>query len=135
MAIYLDFEENIKNIEDEIIVAKTRADEYAVTVLAKKLEEEIVEIAEKEIPDLIIMDIAMPIMDGIESTHVIRNYEKEQMKKDPASAKPPVKIIAVTAHVIMTDREKCLSAGMDEYLAKPYRPKELSDVIDSLAIQ
>jgi signal transduction histidine kinase/CheY-like chemotaxis protein len=84
--------------------------------------------------DLIIMDIAMPIMDGLEATRVIRNYEKEQKEKDPSNARPPIKIIAVTAHVIMTDREKCLSAGMDEYLAKPYRPKELTDVIDLLEI-
>ncbi|MCX6286021.1 MAG: ATP-binding protein [Bacteroidetes bacterium] len=85
--------------------------------------------------DLIIMDIAMPIMDGLESTHVIRNYEKEQKEKDPVNAKLPIKIIAVTAHVIMTDRDKCLAAGMDEYLAKPYRPKELTDVIDLLEIE
>ncbi|MEI7490912.1 MAG: response regulator [Bacteroidota bacterium] len=84
--------------------------------------------------DLIIMDIAMPIMDGLESTHIIRNFEKEQREKDPVNARPPIKIIAVTAHVIMTDREKCISAGMDEYLAKPYRPKELTDVIDTLDI-
>ncbi len=84
--------------------------------------------------DLIIMDIAMPIMDGIESTRVIRNYEKEMREKDPSYTYPPIKIIAVTAHVMMTDREKCLASGMDEYLAKPYRPKELTDVIDSLEI-
>jgi|CryBogDrversion2_1035201.scaffolds.fasta_scaffold00022_9 signal transduction histidine kinase/CheY-like chemotaxis protein len=84
--------------------------------------------------DLIIMDIAMPIMDGLESTRVIRKYEQEQSEKDPTYSKPPIKIIAVTAHVIMTDREKCISAGMNEYLAKPYRPKELTDVIDLLEI-
>jgi len=84
--------------------------------------------------DLIIMDIAMPIMDGLESTRVIRKYEQEQSEKDPTYSKPPIKIIAVTAHVIMTDREKCILAGMNEYLAKPYRPKELTDVIDLLEI-
>jgi len=84
--------------------------------------------------DLIIMDIAMPIMDGIEATHMIRNYERDQKIKNPEYSNPPIKIIAVTAHVIMTDREKCLAAGMDEYLAKPYRPKELTDVIDLLEI-
>ena len=84
--------------------------------------------------DLIIMDIAMPIMDGIESTRVIRNYEKEKREKDSTYTYPPIKIIAVTAHVMMTDREKCLVSGMDEYLAKPYRPKDLTDVIDSLEI-
>lgn len=85
--------------------------------------------------DLILMDIAMPIMDGIESTRIIRDYEKEKLEKDPTYNTPPIRIIAVTAHVMMTDREKCLASGMDEYLAKPYRPKDLTDVIDSLEIE
>ena len=76
----------------------------------------------------------MPIMDGIESTHVIRKYEKELREKDPSLKTPPVRIIAVTAYVIMADREKCLAAGMDEYLAKPFRPKELTEIIDQLEI-
>jgi signal transduction histidine kinase/CheY-like chemotaxis protein len=84
--------------------------------------------------DLIIMDIAMPIMDGIESTEVIRNYERQLRESDPQNQRIPVKIIAVTAHVIMTDRDKCIQAGMNEYLAKPYRPKELMEVIDKLEI-
>jgi CheY-like chemotaxis protein len=45
-----------------------------------------------------------------------------------------VKIVAITAHVMVTDRDKCISAGMDEYLAKPYRPQELINIIDNLGI-
>jgi signal transduction histidine kinase/ActR/RegA family two-component response regulator len=85
--------------------------------------------------DLIIMDIAMPIMDGLEATQAIRKYEKELDEKNPSEARPAVRIIAVTAYVIMTDREKCLKSGMDEYLAKPYRPKELTEIIDQLEIE
>lgn len=78
----------------------------------------------KERPyDLILMDIAMPIMDGIEATRIIRNLEQGKRK---------IKIVAVTAHVMMTDREKCLAAGMDEYLAKPYRPSDLLAILDNL---
>jgi signal transduction histidine kinase len=73
--------------------------------------------------DLILMDIAMPIMDGIEATHLIRELEK---------GKKRIKIVAVTAHVMVTDREKCLAAGMDEYIAKPYRPHELIAILESL---
>jgi len=73
--------------------------------------------------DLILMDIAMPIMDGIEATRVIRDLEKENRR---------IKIVAVTAHVMVTDREKCLAAGMDEYISKPYRPHELIAIIESL---
>jgi len=129
---------NILLVEDNILNQK-----FAATTLSRAGHQ--VEIAEngkvafekfrEQQIDLIIMDIAMPIMDGIESTHMIRNYEKEHWEKDPVQAKAPIKIIAVTAHVIMTDRDKCLAAGMDEYLAKPYRPNELIDCIDSLEIE
>ena len=73
--------------------------------------------------DLILMDIAMPIMDGIEATKVIREAEKGTSR---------IKTVAVTAHVMGTDREKCLAAGMDEYIAKPYRPHELISILESL---
>ncbi len=73
--------------------------------------------------DLILMDIAMPVMDGIEATRIIRNMEKGIRK---------IKIVAVTAHVMMTDRERCLAAGMDEYLAKPYKPSDLLSILDGL---
>lgn len=73
--------------------------------------------------DLILMDIAMPIMDGIEATRIIRSLEKGPKR---------IKIVAVTAHVMVTDREKCLSSGMDEYLAKPYRPNDLIEILNSL---
>jgi signal transduction histidine kinase/ActR/RegA family two-component response regulator len=84
--------------------------------------------------DLILMDIAMPIMDGIEATQVIRKLEKEMQKEGTKPADHNVKIVAVTAHVMITDRDKCLSAGMDEYIAKPYRPQELITIIDNLGI-
>lgn len=83
--------------------------------------------------DLILMDIAMPIMDGIEATHVIRGIERDgQGDVNPAER---IKIVAVTAHVMVTDREKCLAAGMDEYIAKPYRPQELISIIENLGIK
>jgi len=72
--------------------------------------------------DLILMDIAMPIMDGIEATRVIREIE---------AGKKRIKIVAVTAHVMVTDREKCLAVGMDEYISKPYRPNELLSILES----
>ncbi len=80
--------------------------------------------------DLILMDIAMPIMDGIEATHVIRRLEEEKRTSSPDVRR--IRIVAVTAHVMVTDREKCLAAGMDDYLAKPYRPQDLLNIIESL---
>ncbi len=72
--------------------------------------------------DLILMDIQMPEMDGIQATAAIREEEKESGKHIP--------IIAFTAHAMKGDRENLLAAGMDNYLAKPFRPEELKRVID-----
>ena len=67
--------------------------------------------------DLVLMDVQMPEMDGIEATRVIREKEKASGKHIP--------IIAMTAHAMKGDRERCLAAGMDGYIAKPIRPAEL----------
>jgi two-component system, sensor histidine kinase and response regulator len=76
----------------------------------------------------------MPEMDGFEATAAIR--EKERGRKlakfnAPSSRRPP--IIALTAHAMKGDREKCLAAGMDGYLTKPIRPQELYDLLDAYA--
>jgi two-component system, sensor histidine kinase and response regulator len=72
--------------------------------------------------DLVFMDVQMPEMDGLEATAVIRGKEKITGKHQP--------IIALTAHAMKGDREKCISGGMDGYLTKPIRPQELDDVLE-----
>lgn len=74
--------------------------------------------------DLILMDIQMPVMDGLEATSEIRKIEENR------SEKKPIKIIAITAYVMERDRKMCIAAGMNEYLAKPFKPKELVRLID-----
>lgn len=71
--------------------------------------------------DLIIMDCQMPVMDGYEATEAIRNMEA------PASLIP---IIALTAHAMEKDEQKCLECGMDDYLSKPIERQELIDLIN-----
>lgn len=73
--------------------------------------------------DLILMDIMLPEMDGFEITEEIRKYEKE------ADIKTQVPIIALTANTLDNDREKCIQAGMNDYLAKPFTAQELIAVI------
>ncbi len=75
--------------------------------------------------DLILMDIQMPLKNGIEATKEIRKYEKQ------LAVDKPVVIIAVTAFALEHDRENCLENGMDEYLTKPYTPDELINIIKS----
>lgn len=83
----------------------------------------------KTIPyNLILMDIQMPEMDGLEATKRIR---QGQIKygDDSSFSVSTIPIIAMTAHAMKGDRDKCINAGMDDYVAKPIQPAELSRVI------
>jgi response regulator RpfG family c-di-GMP phosphodiesterase len=70
------------------------------------------------------MDVEMPEMDGLEATAVIRVQEKKTDKHVP--------IIAMTAHAMKGDRERCLEAGMDDYVAKPIRAQQLFQTLQSV---
>jgi signal transduction histidine kinase/DNA-binding response OmpR family regulator len=71
---------------------------------------------------LIFMDCLMPDMDGFEATALIREYERDRRKK-------PCSIIAMTANAMAEDRERCLSAGMDDYLSKPVKHTDLARLL------
>jgi CheY-like chemotaxis protein/HPt (histidine-containing phosphotransfer) domain-containing protein len=84
---------------------------------------EAISMLEKGDYDLVFMDVQMPGMDGLETTRHIRDFERRTSRR-------PAKIIAMTANAMMGDRDKCLRAGMDDYLAKPVRPDALQAAIE-----
>lgn len=86
---------------------------------------EALEHARRENFDILLMDVQMPVMDGFQTTEAIRRQEEGTRRHVP--------IIALTAHAMSGDREKCLAAGMDAYLAKPIRPGQLVELVESVA--
>jgi PAS domain S-box-containing protein len=79
---------------------------------------------ERQSFDVVLMDVQMPEMDGLAATAAVREKEKGTPRHLP--------IVALTAHAMKGDRERCLAAGMDAYVSKPLRPKELGEVLDRL---
>jgi CheY-like chemotaxis protein len=68
------------------------------------------------------MDMQMPVMDGIEATQAIRARAADSQQHIP--------IVALTANAIASDRDRCLAAGMDDYLAKPFSMPQLMEVLE-----
>ncbi len=86
--------------------------------------QQILDALARESFDVVLMDVQMPVLDGFQTTDAIRKRELLQGGHIP--------IIALTAHAMAGDRERCLLAGMDAYLAKPLRPRELLRMVESL---
>jgi CheY-like chemotaxis protein len=84
---------------------------------------EALELSVRLAPDLILMDVSMPEMDGLEATRQIRLRERE-------AGAPAVPIVALTANAMAGDRKRCIDAGMDDYLAKPVRKGQLLDLLE-----
>jgi two-component system, sensor histidine kinase and response regulator len=85
--------------------------------------QEAVEAVTQDHFDLVLMDVQMPVMDGFEATSIIRKWEKDTGRRVP--------IIAMTAHAMKGDRERCMEAGMDGYVSKPFRPQELFQAVET----
>jgi len=106
-----------------LAVALLSKEGHAVTVAETGLEA--LDMSSKEPFDVILMDVQMPEMDGLEATRQIREREQTTGKHLP--------IIAMTAHAMKGDRELCLESGMDGYLSKPIRTQEFFGLLNSLS--
>ncbi|MBU1337801.1 MAG: response regulator, partial [Acidobacteria bacterium] len=85
---------------------------------------EALDLLKKQSFDLILMDVQMPVLDGFEATAVIREEEKESGGHIP--------IIAMTAHTMKGYRERCVAAGLDDYISKPLNGEDLEELIEEV---
>ena len=111
------------NLNQQVACGMLEAMGHSVTVADNGRKA--VEACEAGAFDLIFMDIQMPEMDGYDATHLIRQRQQQSGVRAP--------IVAMTAHAMSGDREKCLAAGMDDYIPKPIALDQLFSVIESNA--
>ena len=107
-------------VNQMLAVALLRKRRHEVTVADDGRQA--VELVRQSDFDIVLMDVQMPGMDGLEATRLIRRIERESARRLP--------IIAVTAHTMDEDRQRCLDAGMDDYVRKPIDPVELEAAIE-----
>jgi CheY-like chemotaxis protein len=111
-------------VDDDLVhqkLMKLVSDHLAIDVEVASTSNDALEILATESFDIILMDWRMPVTDGLTCTLKIRELQDAQGKRIP--------IIAVTAHALTGDRERCLAAGMDDYLAKPFTLEQLQEKI------
>lgn len=111
-------------INRKVIVKMLELEGHQVSVAADGMEA--VELAAREPFDLVLMDVQMPAMSGLEAARLIRQGERATGVHIP--------IVALTASAMKGDRERCLEAGMDDYLSKPVRPDALNEIIARYAL-
>ena len=109
----------VEDHEDNRIVYSTILEHYGYTVVLAGDGAEGVRLARERRPDLILMDVSIPVMDGWEATRTL--------KADPETASIPV--IALTAHALASDQERATEVGCDGYLAKPVEPRRVVEEV------
>lgn len=110
----------VEDNEDNLVVYRTILEHVGYRVIEARDGEEGVDFAARDHPDLILMDISIPKIDGWEAT---RRIKAEDETRD-------IPIIALTAHALEEDREKARRAGCDGYLAKPVEPRRVVEEVE-----
>jgi len=112
-------------------VALNMLEKHGHSVTLANNGQEAIQLIENNHFDIVLMDVQMPVMDGFSATAKIRAYEHESTDLDKQLNKR-IPIIALTAHALQGYREKCLEAGMDDYISKPIKVEELLEKIAKL---
>ena len=110
----------VEDNEDNLVVYRTILEHVGYRVIEARDGEEGVSRAREHLPDLILMDISIPKLDGWEAT--------QRLKSDDGTRDIP--IIALTAHALEEDRQKAIQAGCDGYLAKPVEPRRVVQEVE-----
>jgi two-component system sensor histidine kinase/response regulator len=113
--------------EDNLInqtVAQRVLEKWGHSVCTVQNGKEALDALETQVFDMVLMDVEMPEMDGLQATAALRARELDTRQHVP--------IVAMTAHAMKGDKERCLAAGMDAYVSKPVQVKELCDVMEKL---
>jgi two-component system cell cycle response regulator DivK len=114
--------ETILLVEDNLdnrTIYRTVLEFSGYAVLEAEDGETGVRLARERLPDIILMDISIPLLDGWEATRILKN--------DPATAHIP--IIALTAHALAADRDRAFEVGCNGYLPKPVQPRKVVEVV------
>ncbi len=105
----------VEDNEDNRTVYRTILEHFGYRVIEARNGEDGIRMAREQSPDLILMDISIPVIDGWEATRILKGDE----------ATSDIPIIALTAHALATDRAKAEEVGCDGYLAKPCEPRRV----------
>ncbi len=112
----------VEDIPDMVNMLQMMVEHWGYDYITATNGKEAVDMADYQLPDLILLDIMLPNMDGLEAARLIRQNPKTHS----------IPILAVTAKVFPKDREECLQNGCNDFLAKPFTHEELASKIERL---
>jgi CheY-like chemotaxis protein len=112
----------VEDNDDNIFVVYRRLSRWGHTVLIARNGREGVAMAQSELPDLIVMDLSLPKLDGWTATRILKSSSETKQ----------IPILALTAHAMAGDRERALAAGCDDFATKPIEFEQLRAKIDGL---